>query len=154
MHKKTTKINPGNQYEKKVVEQEIKPPNDNDFSNKQDLDSKMKGIFVPIYFDYNKSDIMNSEIQKLERIASFLNENNHIRVQIEGNCDERGSEEYNMGLGENRAKSVQKWLVTYGIPQTRLETTSYGKERPAVSGCNDDECHSKNRRDEWKVLSD
>jgi len=150
--KKTTKIKSPNDYDKKTVEQEIKPPNDNNLYNEQELDSRIKETFVPIYFDYNKSNILNSEVQKLQRIASFMNDKSQIRVQIEGNCDERGSEEYNMGLGENRARSVQKWLVTYGIPASRLELTSYGKERPVISGCENDECHAKNRRDEWNVL--
>ncbi|MDD5674372.1 MAG: OmpA family protein, partial [Chitinivibrionales bacterium] len=72
---------------------------------------------------------------------------------VEGNCDERGSAGYNMGLGENRARVVKEYLVSYGIPASRIEITSYGKERPAVPNCTDDPCHAKNRRDEFKVLS-
>lgn len=73
----------------------------------------------------------------------------------EGNCDERGSSEYNMGLGENRARAVQSYLSNYGISADRVQTTSYGEERPARSGCGkgEDECHAQNRRVEWQVLA-
>jgi peptidoglycan-associated lipoprotein len=131
----------------------VKPPIQRNSSNDKDLNSRLREVLVPIYFDYNKYSLQNSEIQKLEKIASFLNENTNIRIMIEGHCDERGSSEYNMGLGENRARAVQKWLVAYGISQSRLEITSFGKERPASYGCMDENCHAGNRRDEWKILS-
>ncbi len=119
-----------------------------------DLDAKMKGIFVPIYFSFDKYDLSNKSIGDLGRIASFLKDNPSVRVLIEGNADEIGSAEYNIGLGERRARIAKNYLVTYGIPDNRLEITSYGKERPAVPNCPvaDDNCRSKNRRDEWKAL--
>ena len=72
------------------------------------------------------------------------------RVVIEGHCDERGSSEYNIGLGEKRARAVQSYLISYGIDRNRLDVTSLGKERPVASSCSDDFCHAKNRRCEWK----
>ena len=72
----------------------------------------------------------------------------------EGNADERGSSEYNMGLGENRARAVKNYLTGYGIDASRIETTSYGEERTARTGCgSDDACHQENRRVEWTVLA-
>jgi peptidoglycan-associated lipoprotein len=72
----------------------------------------------------------------------------------QGHADERGSSEYNMGLGENRAGAVRSYLTSYGITTDRVETTSYGEERPVSFNCNsDDNCHSQNRRVEWQVLS-
>jgi len=119
-----------------------------------DLDAKMKGIFVPVYFDFDKYAISDAGISSLGKIASFLKENPDVRILIEGNADEIGSDEYNIGLGERRARVVKNYLVTYGINDNRLEITSYGKERPAVPNCPvaDDACRSKNRRDEWKAI--
>lgn len=72
----------------------------------------------------------------------------------QGHADERGSSEYNMGLGENRSKSVKNYLTSYGISSDRIEVTSYGEERPAQSDCgNDENCHQMNRRVEWLVLA-
>lgn len=119
-----------------------------------DLDAKMKSIFVPIYFAFDKFDLSDKAISALGKIAAFLKDNPSVRILIEGNADELGSEEYNIGLGERRARTAKNYLVAYGINDNRLETTSYGKERPAVPNCPpaDDNCRSKNRRDEWKAL--
>jgi peptidoglycan-associated lipoprotein len=120
----------------------------------EDLDSKTKEILLPIYFSYDKYDLLPESVNKLEKIAPFLQGKTSLRVLIEGNADERGSSEYNMGLGESRARTVKNYLTTYGVSDTRLEITSYGKERPAFPNCGDDEtCHSKNRRVEWKILA-
>lgn len=119
-----------------------------------DIDAKMKGIFVPIYFAFDKYDLSDIAIASLGKIASFLKDNTSVRILIEGNADEIGSDEYNMGLGEKRARTAKNYLTSYGISDNRLEITSYGKERPAVPNCpvDDDNCRSKNRRDEWKAL--
>jgi peptidoglycan-associated lipoprotein len=119
----------------------------------EDLDSKMREVLVPIYFSYDKYDLNSESVTKLERIAPFLQSNMSVRILIEGNADERGSAEYNVGLGESRARAVKSYLTTYGIPDTRLEITSYGKERPANPNCGDEACHAKNRRVEWKMLA-
>jgi Outer membrane protein and related peptidoglycan-associated (lipo)proteins len=119
----------------------------------EDIDAKMKEIFLPIYFSYDKYNLSSEAIGTLEKVASFMKEKTNVRILIEGNADERGSSEYNMGLGDNRARAVKNYLTGYGISGNRLETTSYGKERPAFPNCGEDEsCHSKNRRDEWKLL--
>lgn len=118
------------------------------------LDAKMKGIFVPIYFKFNEFGLSDASISTLGKIGAFLQQNSDVRILIEGNADEIGSDEYNMGLGERRARAAKTYLVTYGIDGNRLEITSYGKERPAVPNCpvDDDNCRGKNRRDEWKAL--
>ena len=119
----------------------------------EDPDAKTKEILQPIYFIYDKFDLSTESVAKLGKIAPFLQSKSTLRVLIECNADERGSNEYNMGLGESRARTVKNYLTTYGIPENRIEMTSYGKERPAVANCGeDDACHAKNRRVEWKVL--
>jgi|WetSurMetagenome_2_1015567.scaffolds.fasta_scaffold00110_40 peptidoglycan-associated lipoprotein len=136
------------------VEEAPRPVQLSDSFNVVDLDAKMKEILVPVYFNYDKYDLLPESVSKLEKIAPFLQSNAAIRVLIEGNADERGSAEYNVGLGESRARSVKNYLTTYGIPDTRMEITSYGKERPAFPNCGADEsCHAKNRRVEWKILA-
>jgi peptidoglycan-associated lipoprotein len=150
--KKITNGTPVPQSPPQIVKSAPVISDDNEF-RPVDMNAQMKELLVPIYFEYNQSTIRDSETPKLEKIASFLNENGRIRVLIEGHCDERGSSEYNIGLGEKRARAVQTYLSSYGIPYNRIETASYGKERPAISGCDNEHCYSQNRRDEWKVLN-
>ncbi|MBN1575952.1 MAG: OmpA family protein [Chitinispirillaceae bacterium] len=113
---------------------------------------RIEDLLSTIYFDYDQSSLGSDAIGALERIAPYLANHSSIRLQSEGNCDERGSSEYNMGLGEKRARSVKQWLVAYGIAESRIEMVSYGKERPVKYGCSNESCHSQNRRVEWKVL--
>ncbi|MBD3322660.1 MAG: OmpA family protein [Chitinivibrionales bacterium] len=127
-------------------------PSDDVVFEARDLDAEMKEIFVPIYFEYDQYELRDDAILKLERAARFLSENTGIRILLEGHADERGSNEYNIGLGENRAKTVKSYLTSYGIPASRLDFTSYGREKPAIPNCPDEACHRKNRRVEWKVL--
>lgn len=101
----------------------------------------------PVYFAFDNSNIGSQQFPKLERAAQYLNSNPKAGLIIEGNCDERGSAEYNIGLGERRALSVRQYLVNLGIPESRLQTISYGVERPADPGHNE-EAWMKNRRDE------
>jgi len=146
----------------KIVPEPTKPPvtsqkqphiSNNDSFDKQETDARIKELFIPIYFEFNRYSITNAEIYKLDKIGPFLSQNSHIKIQIEGHCDERGTSEYNMGLGENRARAVNNWLTSYGIAQSRIEITSFGEERPAFNNCDDESCHSRNRRVEWKILS-
>jgi peptidoglycan-associated lipoprotein len=154
--KKVTKV--AETVQKPKTEQVAKPAEEpvqlSDSFKVEDLDAKTREILLPIYFSYDKYDLLPESVSKLEKIAPFLQSNTSIRVLVEGNADERGSAEYNVGLGESRARSVKNYLTTYGIPDTRMEITSYGKERPAFPNCGADEaCHAKNRRVEWKILA-
>lgn len=118
-----------------------------------DMDAQLREVLQTIYFDFDKYDLRPDAIGRLEIVAKYLQEHTSSRILAEGHCDERGSSDYNMGLGENRAKAVKRYLTSYGINPQRLETTSYGKERPAKTGCvEDDVCNQANRRVEWKVL--
>ncbi len=118
-----------------------------------DMDAQAREVLQTIYFDFDKYNLRPDAVSRMEIIAHYLQEHTTLRVLAEGHCDERGSSEYNMGLGENRAKAAKKYLVAYGINPDRLETTSYGKERPVRTNCGDDDaCNQANRRVEWKVL--
>jgi len=81
-----------------------------------------------------------------------LKDNPNVMVRIEGHCDERGTIEYNLSLGEKRAASAKKYMTDMGIDAGRIQTISYGKERPAVTGSNES-AWAKNRRDEFKIIS-
>ena len=89
-------------------------------------------LLQPVYFDFDKFDLKPETINRLERIAGFLREHSSVRLRAEGHADERGSSEYNMGLGENRSRAVKNYLTSYGISSDRIDLTSYGEERPTV----------------------
>jgi peptidoglycan-associated lipoprotein len=113
--------------------------------------TKMGSALEKIYFDFDRSDLSTSARDTLSRDATILlKEQRDAKVRIEGNCDERGSAEYNLALGERRAKEAAKYLTTLGVQQERLSVVSYGKEKPAVQGSNE-EAWAKNRRDEFII---
>jgi peptidoglycan-associated lipoprotein len=101
-----------------------------------------------IYFDFDKSFIRQDGKLALQNVAAYMKANRDASIRIEGNCDERGTSEYNMALGERRAESAKKYLVDLGIDAKRLSTISYGKERPICAEHNE-ECWKKNRRDDF-----
>ena len=100
----------------------------------------------PIFFDYDKYTIRNDAQNTLTQDASFLQSHPDIKVVIGGYCDERGSDEYNMALGQNRAESALKALTNAGIPSSRIRVISYGKERQFCTA-DTDSCYQQNRRD-------
>jgi len=104
-----------------------------------------------IYFDYDKSELRPEARTALKKKAEWLRNNLGFSARIEGHCDERGTNEYNLALGERRANAAWRFLNALGISGSRLTTISYGEERPADPGQNDD-AWSKNRRDEFKLL--
>jgi peptidoglycan-associated lipoprotein len=100
----------------------------------------------PIYFAFDKSDIRPGDARVLDATAAYLKANAGQLVLIEGHCDERGTNEYNLALGERRAKAAMNYLVSNGIEAGRITTISYGKERPVCSEHNE-ACWSRNRND-------
>jgi peptidoglycan-associated lipoprotein len=97
------------------------------------------------YFDYNKADIRSDARQALGKTADFLRNYPQIKVTIEGHCDERGSTEYNLSLGDRRASATKQYLVSLGISADRMNTVSYGKEKPFCMD-HDETCWQQNRR--------
>jgi peptidoglycan-associated lipoprotein len=103
-----------------------------------------------IYFDFDSSQLSADARQKLDLNAQFLLANPEVRVQIAGHCDERGTQEYNLSLGERRAASAREYLAAKGVSATQLTVISYGEDRPAVRG-GSEEAWRQNRRAEFQV---
>jgi peptidoglycan-associated lipoprotein len=97
------------------------------------------------YFDYDRADIRPDAREALSQTAQFLRSNPQVRVTIEGHCDERGSTEYNLALGDRRAQATKDFLASLGVTADRMDTVSYGKERPTCLD-HDEGCWQQNRR--------
>lgn len=104
--------------------------------------------FKPIYFDYDQSKIRGDQIPTMEHNGGYLKNNPSAHVLIEGNTDNRGTNEYNLALGERRAMSAKAYLREFGIEESRIRTVSYGEERPLFSGQSEDD-YAHNRRDDF-----
>jgi peptidoglycan-associated lipoprotein len=107
----------------------------------------------PVYFDYDQFVIKSDQAQIIKTNASIIksNQNNLPKVQLQGNCDDRGTQEYNMALGLKRANAVKTELEQYGISVSKLSVVSFGKDNP-VCQTNDEECWAKNRRVDFNLV--
>jgi peptidoglycan-associated lipoprotein len=112
---------------------------------KATIDEMFRTSVKDAYFDYDKADIRPDARDFLARTAEFLRSHPEIRVVIEGHCDERGSTEYNLGLGDRRAQAVRQFMISLGVSADRMETVSLGKERPFCTASSED-CWQQNRR--------
>jgi peptidoglycan-associated lipoprotein len=117
------------------------PPPPSNVTEEQLFSQNVKDV----YFDYDKSDIRSSEQASIQADAAFLQQHSGITFTIEGHCDERGSTEYNLALGDNRASAVKNALVAAGVSADRIKTVSFGKEKPFCSESNES-CWQQNRR--------
>jgi len=113
------------------------------------LESK---LLKDIHFDFDKYDIRPGDTEILKENAALLMKYHNVKIQIEGHCDERGTVEYNLALGERRANSTKKYLTSLGVSPDRISTISYGEERPLDPGHNE-EAWAKNRRAHTIILS-
>ena len=105
-----------------------------------------------VYFDFNKYDIKAEYRDMLQGMADTLKQYPSLVVLIAGNCDERGTEEYNQALGERRAQAVYDYMIRLGVPAEQLDIISFGEDRPAVKGSNE-EAWAKNRRDNFTIMA-
>jgi len=103
------------------------------------------GLLGDVYFDFDKADLTETSRSRLARNAEFLRAHPEFQLSIEGHCDERGTNEYNLALGERRAAAAKDYLVSLGVAGGRLRTVSYGEERPQCTQT-DESCWSLNRR--------
>ena len=131
----------------------------NDGSNKGaslelngDSDSNKAGALKTVYFDFNSAGLSADTKEALNNNAQFLKSNASVKVQVEGHTDERGGVQFNLSLGEKRAKAVREYLVGQGVQVARIATISLGKEKPVSFG-HDEESWSKNRRANFVVTS-
>ncbi len=118
----------------------------------EDTDVMAEGkILNTIYFNYDKADLQPSSIEVLKKIGAWLSKNPEKKIRIEGHCDERGTDEYNIALGERRALAAKNYLSTMGVSMQNITTLSFGEEKPAAPGHTED-AWSQNRRDEFKIV--
>ncbi len=125
----------------------------------ESLDSKPLGIsegrttegMLPVYFNFDSSEIKSDQVSRIEVNGEFIKKHTGATVRIEGNCDPRGTNEYNMALGERRALSAKKYLVNLGVNEAQLTTVSYGEERMLLHG-HDELSWAQNRRADFVVV--
>jgi len=115
------------------------------------LEGRTTGPMLPVYFDFDQSNIRTDQKSRIEKNAQYLKDNTEAKIEIQGNCDERGTSEYNMALGERRAVSAKKYLVNLGVQGSRINTISFGEEKPLNHG-HDELAWSQNRRDDFVQL--
>lgn len=130
----------------KEAEGEIKP------QIAREAETKAAPQLEDIHFDFDKSDIKTDAREALQKNADWLQKNPDIKIQIEGHCDERGTAEYNLALGERRAMSTKKYLISLGISADRIYTISYGEELP-IDPNHSEDAWAKNRRAHFLVIT-
>jgi peptidoglycan-associated lipoprotein len=109
-----------------------------------------RAVTAVVYFDYNSAELSQDARATLESKIPLLSGNPELKIRIAGHSDERGSDEYNLALGQRRAAAAKRYLTQRGIAANRIETVSYGEERPAVDG-HDEAAWAQNRRDEFEI---
>jgi peptidoglycan-associated lipoprotein len=115
------------------------------------LEGRTSAPLLPIYFDFDKSNIREDQRSRVEENGVYLTANTGVAVRIEGNCDERGTNEYNLALGERRALSAKKYLINLGVAGSRIDTLSFGEDSPLVRG-HDEVAWAQNRRADFVIL--
>lgn len=148
--KETVAKTPDYRYQERITEQQLaKIGTDEEAAGYLEE----KGKFDDIHFAYDQYDISRDAQITLQAVASWLNKNTSAKILIEGHCDDRGTNEYNLALGDRRAKAARDYLVALGIAAGRVETISYGEEEPLCSEPNE-ECWTKNRRAHFVILKE
>ena len=111
-----------------------------------------ESMFADILFDYDRYDVADTYKSVLQSVSAWMSKNTTARLSIEGHCDERGTNEYNLALGDRRAKAVKDYLVSLGVASGRIDVISYGEERPICTE-QTDVCWAKNRRAHFVILT-
>ncbi|MEP6572125.1 MAG: peptidoglycan-associated lipoprotein Pal [Gemmatimonadota bacterium] len=117
-----------------------------------DRGSVLEQLATMIHFDYDKADVQEADNQVLDLKAGILSANPAVRLRVSGHADERGSDEYNLAIGNRRAAAAKRYLVNKGVDAARIEVISYGEERPLDPG-HDEAAYTKNRRAEFEVIA-
>ncbi|MCA9751835.1 MAG: peptidoglycan-associated lipoprotein Pal [Gemmatimonadetes bacterium] len=129
---------------------EVTPPARDDTVKYVDPNVEYRETLQAIHFEFNKYRITSEAKPKLEAIGALLKDHPDWKVLVEGHCDERGTNEYNLALGEQRAQSTKRYLVSLGVRESRFQTVSYGEERP-IDPRSNEQAWAKNRRAEFRV---
>jgi peptidoglycan-associated lipoprotein len=116
------------------------------------MEGVRSALTAPIYFEYDSDALGESARTVLDHKLAILQSNSGVRLRIAGHADERGSDEYNLALGQRRAAAAKRYLTQRGIPEARIEIISYGEERPSATG-GDESAYAQNRRDEFEITS-
>ncbi len=111
---------------------------------------RLAGILKDVLFDFDSYAVSNNELPKIEGVSSFMKQDRNVKMVVEGHCDERGTVDYNLALGQKRSEAVKNYLIKLGIEPARIRTISYGKELPAETG-QSEESWAKNRRAHFKI---
>ncbi len=130
-------------------------PSDNGAAERARMEAIAKAramVLSTIYFEYDADELRDDSRATLDDKLKVLNANPALKIRISGHCDDRGSDEYNIALGRRRAEMAKKYLTDRGVDASRIETTTFGRERPAVQGTGE-EVWSKNRRDEFQIIA-
>lgn len=132
----------------KITEQQIAQVESKEIPPKVE---EISGTFKDIHFDYDRYDIREDAKSILRSVSDYLIKNAALKMLVEGHCDARGTSEYNLGLGDRRARATKDYLLSLGVPSSRIETISYGKEKPLCEEHTED-CWTKNRRAHFVIL--
>ena len=127
-------------------------PGDNSAAAQARITAARAAVLSPVYFAYDADELREDAKASLDKKIAIMNANPSLRIRVAGHSDERGSDEYNIALGRRRSEQAKKYLTDRGIDGARIETTSFGRERPAVTGTTED-AWAKNRRDEFEVVA-
>jgi len=115
------------------------------------MEGRTSGPMLPVYFDFDSAAIRADQVESIETNADFMKKNNNQTIRIEGNCDPRGTKEYNLALGERRAQSAKKYLINLGVDAANLTTVSWGAEKLLLYG-HDEISWAQNRRDDFVIV--
>jgi peptidoglycan-associated lipoprotein len=129
---------------------EVAPQVEDPLAGLSSAELESRGLLADIHFDFDKAELRDADRPVLAQNADFLKSHAYIRVTVEGHCDERGTVEYNLALGERRARNAYDYLVSLGVPADRLKTVSYGKEIPLCQESSE-ACWARNRRAHFAI---
>lgn len=115
------------------------------------MEGRTSGPMVPVYFAFDSSKVEGEQVQRIETNADFIKKNPSVSIRIEGNCDPRGTQEYNLALGERRAQAAKSYLVNLGVKAKQLSTVSFGEEKLLLFG-HDEISWAQNRRDDFVIV--
>lgn len=149
-----SKPQPAEKVDETAGFKEVQPQSETVTESPSSLAEKLntQGVLRPVFFDFDKYDLRPEATKTLADDAARIKEYAQFKVRVEGHCDERGTVEYNLALGEKRARSSRDYLTSLGVPAARLTIISFGKERPADPGHNES-AWAKNRRAEFIFLA-